>query len=768
MNYNNRKILIEGLFGYDLLGEIFWITKYIADNYPKSEITIISENKIKLQKKFNKYNINYKKIKIINKNKKRYAKALKNADILINDGTFPEWFIKKNKQIYINVWHGTPYKTMGKEEKNKKFTYIANTQRNFLIADLLIFQNKYSEKTFINDYYLKNLINQKILVSSYFKTNLLVTKKEEKINKKKRIVFLPTWKGKNFKNSLNNNDEFLRLERELEKQLKHNNFNNYEFYYKNHYSKKTNIKTKHLKSIPEEFELYDFLATCDILISDFSSIIFDFLASEKQIILNFEDREKYLKMRDIYEEADEDFKNLNIAYSFKETIEIILNDKLNKINYQELNQKYHPKLNEKITWIDDILDNKLNKLIRPITVKNYLIFPGGMKKNGITVSFLNTIENIKHNLPTLNLTIWVSKFYFRQLENDLILKKCIENSNINIIISKDKLFTSKKANKFWKYRNYQIVNESKLLKKAFENESKRIFGTNQLFNTVINFSGFESYINRILLATPAKNRVIFLHNNMLKEIKNRKNLNEQVFKNNYKNFNKLVFVSDFLKQELINSNLFFKKMEDKTFSVWNPIFFLSEKKYDQMSFNLLKNNNNFNLIHIGREAKVKRHDLAIDIFEKVSENNKTTTKINLIFLTEKALNTIENKNYWKTIIDKIEKSKFKNNIYHYQSVNSEAFLEQANVLLLSSDYEGLPMVILEAMSKNVYCIANDLPGIRELDNINQIGEVIDFNNQEKIVNLLNNFIEFGIPKIQNFDKDEYNKQALKMFLKIID
>ena len=44
-----------------------------------------------------------------------YYRMLSKAGFLINDSTFPGRFIKKDGQIYLNVWHGTPLKCMGRD-----------------------------------------------------------------------------------------------------------------------------------------------------------------------------------------------------------------------------------------------------------------------------------------------------------------------------------------------------------------------------------------------------------------------------------------------------------------------------------------------------------------------------------------------------------------------------------------------------------------------------------------------------------------------------
>ena len=47
------------------------------------------------------------------RNTKEYGQALLTSLYLINNSTFQPWFIKKENQVYVNTWHGTPLKKMG-------------------------------------------------------------------------------------------------------------------------------------------------------------------------------------------------------------------------------------------------------------------------------------------------------------------------------------------------------------------------------------------------------------------------------------------------------------------------------------------------------------------------------------------------------------------------------------------------------------------------------------------------------------------------------
>lgn len=56
---------------------------------------------------------------------------------------------------------------------------------------------------------------------------------------------------------------------------------------------------------PSRYETYDFLNASDALVTDYSSIMFDYAVSNKKIILFVYDKEEYLKDRGLYVDLDE-------------------------------------------------------------------------------------------------------------------------------------------------------------------------------------------------------------------------------------------------------------------------------------------------------------------------------------------------------------------------------------------------------------------------------------------------------------------------------
>ena len=61
---------------------------------------------------------------------------------------------------------------------------------------------------------------------------------------------------------------------------------------------------QHIRPFPAEYETYDFLALCDMLVTDYSSVFFDFAVTGKKIILFPYDLEEYLAERGTYMSMD--------------------------------------------------------------------------------------------------------------------------------------------------------------------------------------------------------------------------------------------------------------------------------------------------------------------------------------------------------------------------------------------------------------------------------------------------------------------------------
>ncbi len=45
-----------------------------------------------------------------------YHRVLATAKYLMTDNSFPLYFVKRSEQVYLNTWHGTPLKVLGRSD----------------------------------------------------------------------------------------------------------------------------------------------------------------------------------------------------------------------------------------------------------------------------------------------------------------------------------------------------------------------------------------------------------------------------------------------------------------------------------------------------------------------------------------------------------------------------------------------------------------------------------------------------------------------------
>lgn len=137
--------------------------------------------------------------------------------------------------------------------------------------------------------------------------------------------------------------------------------------------------------------------------------------------------------------------------------------------------------------------------------------------------------------------------------------------------------------------------------------------------------------------------------------------------------------------------------------------------------------NELEIIYCGRISPEKRVNLIVEIGDKLSQN----IHLRIYGPIEKNVKNTE-KYYKGHILDSNQLS----DIY-----------KQTDILLITSEREGFPMVVMEAMAQGVVCICTNVGGIKEHIQNGINGFLVENNSQE---NIINTFVEI----INNLNKDK--------------
>ncbi len=495
LKVEDNLIFYESSNSKSINGNPYALFKYLIDNPDyKDYIHVWSARNLNdnVIKKFS----SDKNVKFILYNSKDYLKYLSSAKYLINDSTFPYYFIKRDEQIYVNIWHGTPLKYMGKDVKAAIGDH-KNVQRNFLHTSYLINSNKYTSDILLKSHDIHTMYNGCIANIGYPSVDLIhntdkkALKKLLKIKDEEKIVlYAPTWRGKS---PFDVDDHIKEVFEDIDK-INNNLPPNYRLFIKLHtYTNKfQNQELKEL-AIPDYLEINEMLSITDILITDYSSVFFEFLSTKKPILFFCYDKDEYMNNRGLYipleelpgpicetpEEIIKSIKNIDLLH---DRYAVPYSDYINKFAcYDDGNASKRV--------ADLIFNNKSfpRNQVYKITDKRkkHLFYSGLLLNNESTDEFIDLVNFLESH----NYDVYVFVDSFSKIEIKTNILK----------FSKDVKILYKVGGFSFTLNNYYLHNrllnkgsnneiEKNIPRELYVNESRRLFGSTD-FETVLDFRG---------------------------------------------------------------------------------------------------------------------------------------------------------------------------------------------------------------------------------------------------------------------------------------
>ena len=304
-------VLLEAGQGKNINGNMFALLREICENPRWSRLRpVFVVTKGTMDQARERFEFYGYKPELVVRNTERYCQVLATAAILITDNSFPPYFLKREGQVYLNTWHGTPLKTLGKSElQNVKS--MANLQKNYLMSDYALFPNEFTRDVFMKDYMLEYLYRGQVVLCDYPRNSIFLDQEHAGtlrealgLQDKQLIAYMPTWRGANRQAQIEEQKQILQeYFSRLDGLLRDD-----QIFYVNLHFLVGNImdygEYRHIRPFPPEYETYDFLALCDMLVTDYSSVFFDFAVTGKKIILFPYDLEEYLAERGTYMSMD--------------------------------------------------------------------------------------------------------------------------------------------------------------------------------------------------------------------------------------------------------------------------------------------------------------------------------------------------------------------------------------------------------------------------------------------------------------------------------
>lgn len=337
---NNNKIYFQSFGGKKIACNPFYIYKYMKENFPNytyvwgvRDYSNIIEPNVKLVK-----------INTIN----WIIQVLTSKVLITNDDFFP-YLPYRNKCIMIDTWHGGgAYKKINKDFEDEKNNYNSykslcymSKHINYFVSSSEKFTNLMAGARYIdknkflpigmprNDLFFNNEEIRKI--------NISVRKKIGVEENDFIVLFAPTYRGLSKQASYENN-----LNIDCIREVIKEKFNKkVKILFRGHYLLKNNSKLSNYDfDVSEYNDMQELLCASDLLITDYSSSMWDYSFLYRPCFLFVPDFDKYNNERGFYSNPD------SWGFPICKTNEELCNKikKFNPITYVNAIKKHHDNL----------------------------------------------------------------------------------------------------------------------------------------------------------------------------------------------------------------------------------------------------------------------------------------------------------------------------------------------------------------------------------------------------------------------------------------
>ena len=295
-----NRIVFESFLGRQYSDNPRALYEYIIDNYEDKYDLIWSVDRrhVKLfQEKGLPY---YRRFSI------KWLLAMNTAGVWISNSRLPLWIPKPKKTTYLQTWHGTPLKRLAldMDEVHMPGTDTERYKKNFTTEskkwDYLVSPNHYSTEIFKRAFNFK----QTMLETGYPRNDYLVNFNDENyIHKlkvdlgiprnKKIMLYAPTWRDNEF---YGRGRYKFDIQLDLDK-MKETLGDEYIILLRMHYLIAENINVEKYEGFVIDFSSYedirDLYLVSDILLTDYSSVFFDYAILNRPMYFFTYDLESY-------------------------------------------------------------------------------------------------------------------------------------------------------------------------------------------------------------------------------------------------------------------------------------------------------------------------------------------------------------------------------------------------------------------------------------------------------------------------------------------
>ena len=721
-----------------------------------------------------------------------YMQYLATAGYLVNNVSFAPYFVRRREQRYLNTWHGTPFKTLGRSMRGGLLDY-ENLQRNFQLSTTLMAPNELTRWALIEDHDLRDVYRGRTIItgSPRLDTSLTMSHEDRKAlrgrlgmaegDERRLVLFAPTWRGGVSKRELDREALVADLTAMASR-------DDVLVVYRAHRLSEKLLAGVNLpvSVVPKDIDTNELLAAVDVLVTDYSSILFDFLPQKRPIVLYMHDIEEYRAERGLYLDPAE---VPGLACYDRGELAAAIGRALagEGIAPQEALARYCPYEDGRASarlarfFFDDDLDHGQRAIIRDHALdpavgdgarkRRTLLFHASMIPNGIASALLALLEALDPALYSVNLIVEPSVLrdnedrqeIFRRLPRHVhvICKpgaapwRIHERSCVNDFAHHPEAYTSQSFwDSYWAY---------------YERETRRILG-DFVPDAAIEYDGYaETWVSLIAAWGRRGSRTsCYQHNQMDNEYRDKYPGLKRVF-TLYGDVDAVVAVSPGLARHnrtgLAGLGI---DLSQRQLSARNLLDVervrLGAQAPAPDAFTALKNEHDIVLATMGRMSMEKNQAALIEAVALLRKQDGSEVggapglSIGLAIIGSGVLEG--------TLRARIDSLGLSGHVVMLgQMDNPFPVLDGADLFVLPSLHEGQPVTLLEAMTLGTGVVASNLPGNRELVSLGY--GVLSGTSPQDIAQAIRTALAEPHLAHGDFDVTEHNERSLQDTLEAV-
>ncbi|MGP9728000.1 CDP-glycerol glycerophosphotransferase family protein [Glutamicibacter sp. AOP3-A1-12] len=470
-------------------------------------------------------------VAIIKQHSDAYIRVLGTAKYLVNNATFPAYYSRREGQQVLNTWHGTPLKFMGKLVKGAVGEH-RNVQRNFLHTTHLMVPNRHTLKTLSQDHDLDGMfpatvaltgsprVDSMVNLSAQRRAEILTELGIDPQNHEPVVLFAPTWRGQLNDRSYNVDS----LVTDVAKMAR----GDHQMLFRAHRFAEQLIGDAQLDAtvVPASIDTNELLAVVDVLITDYSSIFYDFLPARKPVLFYTPDFEAYDAERGLYFERE----------SWPGEVSDSIDDLVSSLRQtlQAPAGTAHPNFEENLAEFAPMEDgnasarvieffffeDQAHVLAPEADARTKLLFyQGPFKPNGIATAFVNLIGSLDPDKYLVAVAVDMNA-----TGSDPAAMEILNSLPSHVKVLPRAGATAMSAEERWvsdsfhAQRGFSSAEAENIHLGTMAREMNRSFGSAR-FDMAINFEGYSRFWAALFAAahSHAASTSIYLHNDMVGE-----------------------------------------------------------------------------------------------------------------------------------------------------------------------------------------------------------------------------------------------------------